>query len=256
MLLFVGHSLRTMTGSGGPQRAARLAGPGRLATRRRDARRAPASPRQPGVAAGRRRRRPRRSPGSSTRRARPGTIRSGAGSILAVPPGYLAHIHTFRFLRGSLRPGEIVLDQQLAATLQAQPGDTVAADAAARARGRCRSRVSGIALVTAPDVLFQPLNPLLGPAPAQPPANIAILPLATFAATVAPALPSISRGRRRLRRPRRADRDAVAGAGAGRPGGARRGSPAHALAQATQIRNRVERSLPGQVSSSTTSPTR
>src|SRR5207248_3392236 len=34
-----------------------------------------------------------------------GTIRSGAGSILAVPPRYLTHLHTFRLLRGSQRPG-------------------------------------------------------------------------------------------------------------------------------------------------------
>jgi len=58
-------------------------------------------------------------------RAALGTIRSGAGTILAVPPRYLDRIHTLRFLRGSLRPGEIVFDQQLAATLQVQPGDAV-----------------------------------------------------------------------------------------------------------------------------------
>src|SRR6185503_16885313 len=109
----------------------------------------------------------------------------------AVPPGYLAHIHTVRFLRGSLKPGELVLDQQLAATLQVQPGDTVTLTP--RRGGRpVHLHVSGIALVTAPDQLFQPLNPLLGPAPAQPPANIAVLPLETFAVRVAPALPSIS----------------------------------------------------------------
>src|SRR5581483_46720 len=55
-----------------------------------------------------------------------GMIRSGAGSTLAVPPSYAARFHTLRMLRGSLRPGEIVFDQQLAATLQVQPGDTVA----------------------------------------------------------------------------------------------------------------------------------
>src|SRR5436189_3082742 len=57
-----------------------------------------------------------------------------------------------------------------------------------------RFRVSGIALVTAPDVLFQPLNPLAGPAPAQPPADIAIMPLQTFATDVAPLLPVTGSG--------------------------------------------------------------
>src|SRR5581483_423779 len=120
-----------------------------------------------------------------------GTIHAGAGAVLAAPPGYLRHIDTFRFLRGSLRPGAVVLDQQLAATLQVEPGQTITLTPRRGARP-VRLPVSGIALVTAPDLLFQPLNPLLGPAPAQPPANIAILPLATFAARVAPALPALA----------------------------------------------------------------
>ena len=175
-----------------------------------------------------------------------GTIRSAAGAILAVSPNYLEHLKTFRFLRGSLAPGQIVFDQQLAATLQVEPGDTV--HLTPRAGGRPLTlRVSGVALVTAPDILFQPLNPLLGPASAQPPADIAIMPLATFARRVAPRLPT------------------VAGLGTGTPAtpGAQvgtqwqvqaqvdphalSGSPAHAFSQANRIRNRVERSLPGQV---------
>src|SRR5439155_11191767 len=94
-----------------------------------------------------------------------GTIRSGAGAILAVPPRYLAHVDTFRFLRGSLRPGEVVFVQQLVATLQVQPVDVVRLTPR-RGAVSIRLRVSGIALVTAPDQLFQPFNPLLGPAPA------------------------------------------------------------------------------------------
>jgi len=174
-----------------------------------------------------------------------GTIRSGAGSILAVPPSYLAHIHTFRFLRGSLRPGQVVFDQQLAATLQVQPGDVVTLTPHRGARP-VRLRVSGIALVTAADQLFQPLNPLIGPAPAQPPADIAILPFDTFARRIAPSLPSISSA---------SGTSAVPGLQTGTQWqvqtqidpAALTGSPAHALAQATQLRNRVERSLPGQV---------
>src|SRR6185437_9404573 len=152
---------------------------------------------------------------------------------------------TFRFLRGSLRSGQIVLDQQLAATLQAQPGDIVSLTPR-RGTTPVRLRVGGVALVTAPDQLFQPLNPLLGPAAAQPPANIAILPLATFATRVAPELSTVGSS---------AGASAVPGAQTGTQWqvqvqadpGALRGSPAHALQQATQLRNRVERSLPGQI---------
>src|SRR2546421_6282519 len=188
MILFVGHSLRPMTSSATRSVPLDWQGPVGSAQQAEHAARAVA--RQHGVleavpAA--------TAPfaGAQHIKRGVGTIRSGAGSILAVPPGYLAHIHTFHFLRGSLRPGEIVFDQQLAATLQVQPGDHVLLTPRPGARPQ-RFRVSGIALVTAPDVLFQPLNPLLGPAPAQPPADVAILLLATFAQRIAPLERSVA----------------------------------------------------------------
>src|SRR5207247_9283005 len=83
-----------------------------------------------------------------------GKTTTGKGTVLAVPPGYLAHIHTFRMLHGSLRPGPVVLDQQMAATLQARVGDTVHLRARAGAKPRAYP-VSGVALITSPDRLFQ-----------------------------------------------------------------------------------------------------
>jgi putative ABC transport system permease protein len=242
MVLFVGHSLGTMTGSA--VRSVPLDWQGPVGSSRAAAGVASRVSRTPGVAEA--------VPTATAPFAgiehvsrNVGTIRAGAGSILAVPPHYLAHIDTFRFLRGSLKPGEVVFDQQLAATLQVQPGDTVRLTPR-RGAAPITLRVSGIALVTAPDQLFQPLNPLVGPAPAQPPANIAILPFSTFAAKVAPALPLITSA---------AGASAVPGSQTGTQwqvqaqidSAALTGSPAHALRQATQIRNRVERLLPGQV---------
>ena len=163
-----------------------------------------------------------------------------------MPPGYLRHIDTFRFLRGSLRPGAIVLDQQLAATLQARVGDTVSFQARSGARPQ-RFPVSGVAVITAPDVVFQPLNPLLGPAPAQPPANAAILPVGTLAATLGRQLHSIAHGA--------GGASAVPGAQSGvqwqvqaqvDPAGLGN-SPGQAFTRAGQILHRVERTLPGQV---------
>jgi hypothetical protein len=241
-VLFVGHSLGTMTGSTvrsvpldwqGPVASARAATvvAGRVGQQRGVAEAAPAAT----------------APFYGIEHVSPtaGTIRSGAGAIFAVPAGYLAHIDTFRFLRGTLRPGEVVFDQQLAATLQVQPGDTVKLTPSRGAKP-IRFRVSGIALVTAPDVVFQPLNPLLGPASAQPPADIAILPFATFASKVAPSLPSISSA---------AGASAIPGSQSGTQWQVQAqvdpvsltGSPSHALQQATQVRNRVERTLPGQI---------
>jgi len=241
MLVFVGHSLTTMTSSA--TRSVPLDWQGPVGSYEAARRAAAGAAARPGVLAA--------TPVATApfagieHNAAVGRIRSGAGSILAVPPGYLDHIRTFRFLRGTLTPGQIVFDQQLAATLQVQPGDIVSLQAR-RGTPLRRFRVSGVALVTAPDVLFQPLNPLAGPAPAQPPADIAILPLETFAKTVARSLPAIG-----------------AGAGAAATPGAQSGiqwqvqaqvdpaalvgSPAHALRRATQIRNTVERTLPGQV---------
>jgi putative ABC transport system permease protein len=175
-----------------------------------------------------------------------GVIRSSSGAILAVPPEYQRHLQTFRFLHGSLRAGEIVLDQQLAATLQAKIGDTVTLTPRGGQKPR-RFVVSGVALVTAPDVLFQPLNPLLGPAPAQPPANIVIMPLDTFARVVAPVLPTVSATN--------PGASAVPGGLAGTQWQVQAQvdpvslgtSPAQAVRTADAMRNRVQRSLRGQV---------
>ena len=240
MLLFIGHSLGTMTASA--VRAVPLDWQGPVAGAHAVQTVAAQVARQPGVLSA--------VPAAtapftgiehSSRSA--GMIRAGAGSILAVPTSY--RLPTLRLLRGSLAPGAIVLDQQLAATLQAQPGDTVSLFVRHGAKP-VRLRVSGIALVTAGDQLFQPLNPLVGPAPAQPPANVAVIPLKTFAARVASELPAITSA---------AGASAVPGSQTGTQWqiqaqldpAALGGSPSAALRRADQIRNRVERSLPGQV---------
>jgi putative ABC transport system permease protein len=175
-----------------------------------------------------------------------GVSSAGSGSLLAVPPGYEHSFDVYRYLQGGLVPGEIVLDQQLAATLQATLGDTVTITPRLGARPR-RFRVSGVALITAPDTVFQPLNPQLGPAPAQPPSNAAILPLATFARTIAPELRTLT--------PAAAGSSAVPGAQGGVQWqvhaqvdpGALGHTPGQAYTRSLQTINAVERSLPGQV---------
>jgi putative ABC transport system permease protein len=242
MLLFIGHSLRTMTASA--TRSVPLDWQGPVSSHAAAVRVAREVTSQPGILQA--------SPtatapfATAEHKAPVGRIRSGAGAILAVPPNYLEHIETFRFLRGALKPGEIVLDQQLAATLQARIGTTVLL------RPRHGSMpepfaVSGVALVTAPDVLFQPLNPLLGPASAQPPANVVVMPLQTFARRFAPHLGSITTAS--------LGSSAVPGAQTGIQWQVQAqvdpstltGSPSHAFVLATRTKNRVERSLPGQV---------
>ncbi|MGB2874710.1 MAG: ABC transporter permease [Gaiellaceae bacterium] len=242
MLIFIGHSLRTMTGSA--VRSVPLDWQGPVGSYSVAEQLARGVAKQPGIIEA--------APvatapfAGTAHKASVGEIRSSSGALLAVPPGYLAQIKTFRFLRGGLRPGSIVLDQQLAATLQAQPGDRISLTPRPGAKP-LSFRVSGIAVVTSADVLFQPLNPVSGPAPAQPPADVAILPIQTFASRVAPTLPSIG----------------TAGLGSSVVPGAQTGtqwqvqaqvdpralggSPSTALRRATQIRLRVERSFPGRV---------
>ncbi len=242
MLLFVGNSLRTVAGSSVRAVPLDLQGPvasyeaartvAAEVSRQRGVLRASAAATAPlagaqhsGVA---------------------GQTSSGPGGVLAVPLDYAGQIHTYRFLQGALRPGAVVLDQQMAATLQAHIGDSVSLVAPG---GRAYSYpVSGVALITAPDILFQPLNPQLGPAPAQPPANVALLPLETFAAGYARALPAISAAS--------VGANAQPGAQTGvqwqvqtqlDPGPLSGGSPSAALERATQTRNRIERILPGRV---------
>jgi len=242
MILFIGHSLRTMTSSAVAGVPPDWQAP--VASRPAAERAAPAVSRQPGVLAAVP---AATAPFAGATHVKPGVgiFRSASGSILAVPQRYSQHIHTIRFLRGSLRSGQVVLDQQLAATLQAQPGDIVSFTARP-GRPPVRLRVSGISVVSAGDVLFQPLNPLLGPAPAQPPVEIAVTTVGTFAQKLAPQLPTI----------------AAASGLPGIPGSVPgtqwqvqaqvdpaqlTGGPAQALRQATGLRNRIQSSLPGQV---------
>jgi putative ABC transport system permease protein len=242
MLLFVGHSLRTMTGTA--VNSVPLDWQGPVSSYRQARAVAAGVAGQPGIEQA--------SPTATAPFVRAAHTSAGAstaaggGSILAVPPNYSAHIQTFRFLQGALHPGAIVLDQQLAATLQAHIGDTITITPRPGARP-LRFPVSGVALITAPDTVFQPLNPLLGPAPAQPPANAAVMPVATFSETVARELPALPTG------------SGGASAVPGAQGGVQwqvqaqvdphslGGTPSQAFTRAGGIVHRVERSLPGQV---------
>ena len=173
-------------------------------------------------------------------------IQAGHGAILALPPRALGQLGVVRLLHGALRDGAVVLDQQLAATLQARVGDTIAIQPRPGV-APVRLTVGGVGIVGAADTLFQPLNPFLGPAPAQPPSNVVVMPLATFERAIAPRLATVA--------PASAAAAAVPGAQRGVSWQvvaqvdphALRGSPRHAFDLANRLRNRVERSLPGQV---------
>ena len=242
MLLFVGHSLQTMTGSA--VRSVPLDWQGPVGSYQRDVQLARSVGAQRGIAHAYA---TATAPFAAAAHRGPGGLtNSGSGALFAVDEGYLQGISTFRLLRGALQPGAIVLDQQLAATLQAQVGDRVALTVRT-GHPPVPLRVSGVGLITAPDTVFQPLNPIAGPAPAQPPSNAAIMDLSTFAKLVAPALPTLRNGA--------AGAAAVPGSLSGvqwqvqaqlDPAGLT-GSPNHAFAQAGQVLHRVERSLPGQV---------
>jgi len=160
MSVFVAHSLRTMTASA--VRSAPLDWQAPLGSYADTTRLARDVARQPGVDYA--------APAATapfsgiTHAGAAGTSSAGNGSILAVPGDYARHVGTVRFLQGGMREGAVALDQQLAATLQAKVGDTISVNVRRGAPPR-RLPVSGIVLVSDADVLFQPLNPLLGPPP-------------------------------------------------------------------------------------------
>jgi putative ABC transport system permease protein len=243
MLLFVGNSLRTVSASAVRAVPIDLQGP---VTSYAAARSVGAGiARQPGVL---------QASATATaplartaHRGPAGATSAGDGALLAVPRDYLRHIETFRYLQGGLRPGGVVLDQQMAATLQARIGDHVTLTTR-RGAPPVRLTVSGVALVSSADQLFQPLNPTTGPAPAQPPANIAIVDVGTFAARLAPTLRTIT--------PASVGSSAQPGAQDGvqwqvqtqlDPKPLSAGSPSQAFKAAGQAKNRLERSLPGKV---------
>ena len=242
MILFIGNSLRTMSGSA--VRSVPVDWQGPVASYAAAQRVAAGVAHQAGVQQA--------SPtataplAGSSHSGAAGNTSTGPGAVLAVPAGYLTHINTFRLLQGKLAPGGVVLDQQMAATLQTRLGDSVTLDAPRG--GAHRYKVTGVAIVGSSDVLFQPLNPLTGPAPAQPPANIAVLELNTFAhgyarglRAITPANPGASAQPDRqtgVQWQVQAQLD---------PAPLSKGSPNAAFALANQTRNRVERSLPGEV---------
>jgi putative ABC transport system permease protein len=243
MILFVGNALHQMSGSA--VRAVPLDWQGPVGSYAQDARVASRVARQAGV--GQASATATAPLAASGHTGAGGKTSTGSGGVLGVPPDYLARIHTFRMLQGSLKPGGVVLDQQMAATLQARIGDRVTLTAKRGGPARAYP-VSGVAVVTEPDVLFQPLNPAVGPAPAQPPANIAILTTDTLARSYAQGLRTIT--------PASPGSSVQPGAQDGvqwqvqaqlASGPLITGSPSQALKRADRTRNRVERSLPGQV---------
>ena len=101
MLLFVGHSLRTMTGSA--VRSVPLDWQGPVASYRQDLTVASQVARQSGIAAADA---TATAPFSAAEHhGAAGSTSAGQGAIFAVDPGYAGHFQTFRLLRGSLRAG-------------------------------------------------------------------------------------------------------------------------------------------------------
>jgi putative ABC transport system permease protein len=243
MLLFVGNSLRTVSTGAVRSAPIDLQGPVNSYASARSV--AAAVARQPGVLQASA---TATAPLAKTAHRGPGGATSaGDGALLAVPSGYLRHIRTFRYLQGGLRPGGVVLDQQMAATLQAQLGDDVTLTTRPGVPP-VTLKVTGVALVSSADQLFQPLNPTTGPAPAQPPANIAVVELGTFARRLAPTLRTIT--------PANVGASVQPGAQDGvqwqvqtqlDPAPLSAGTPSQAFAAAGQAKNRLERSLPGTV---------
>ncbi|MDQ6876485.1 MAG: hypothetical protein M3082_02065, partial [Candidatus Dormibacteraeota bacterium] len=156
-----------------------------------------------------------------------GTATSGAGSILAVPPDYLRAIKPFHLLTGSLEAGGVVLSQPLASTLQAQVGDTVNLQPPGQSTP-VPLKVTGIAVLDASDLLFQPVGGS-GAAGSAPPSQVVIMPTSLFQQALATATGVQWEVHAQV------DRSILAG------------GPAEAQVHLTTFRHQVERSFPGEL---------
>jgi putative ABC transport system permease protein len=104
--------------------------------------------------------------------------RTGAGQVLGLPPGYAAaYPGELRLLAG--RGTGVLLAQQTAANLHAQPGDSIAI--ARPGAAPARVRVDGVVDLPAADSLFQTVGAPPGAQAQAPPDNVILLPQAQFA---------------------------------------------------------------------------
>jgi putative ABC transport system permease protein len=156
-----------------------------------------------------------------------GTATSGAGSIVAVPQDYLRTIRPFHLLTGTLDPTAVVLSQPLASTLQAQVGDTVKLQLSAQG-SPVPVRVSGIAVMDASELVFQPVGGT-GAAGSAPPSQVVIAPLGLFQQSLATA-PGVQ-----WEVHAQIDRSILTG------------GPAEAQVKLATFRHQVERSFPGEL---------
>ncbi|HEY2599220.1 MAG TPA: FtsX-like permease family protein, partial [Candidatus Dormibacteraeota bacterium] len=157
-----------------------------------------------------------------------GVATSGAGSIVAVPPDYLRALNPFHLLTGTLDPGGVVLSQPLASTLRAQIGDTVMLKLSSPT-ALVPVRVSGIAVLDASELLFQPVGGS-GAAGSAPPSQVVIAPIGLFQQVLSGA-PGVQ-----WEVHAQVDRAILAG------------GPGEAQTHLATFRHLVERSFPGEVS--------
>jgi putative ABC transport system permease protein len=106
------------------------------------------------------------------------TQTTGPGRVLGLPDGYAsAFPGEIRVLAGT--GNGVLLAQQTAANLHAQPGDSVTIG---KPRGgRAVVKVDGIVELSAADSLFQKVGAPVGAQPQAPPDNVVLLPQSVFA---------------------------------------------------------------------------
>ena len=170
-----------------------------------------------------------------------GTVSTaGSGGILVVRPDYLGALRPFHLLRGGLSADGVVLSQPLASALQARIGDPVQVQLANGASPPLR--VTGIVVVDAADLLFQPLGPAATGAPPAPPAEVVVVPPGLFSTSIAPLLGSPATGPAGVSTPpvqwqvqAQVSRSIL------------KGDPSAAVAELDTFRHVIERSFPGQL---------
>jgi putative ABC transport system permease protein len=109
---------------------------------------------------------------------------TSTGVLVGIPADYSAMTGLFRVSEGALAPGSIAISRDLASNLGVVPGDDIAFTLPGGATASLK--VSGIVSISGADLLLGPIDAAHRAAGANPPTNVAVMPIADLEAGILP----------------------------------------------------------------------
>ena len=112
---------------------------------------------------------------------------TSTGVLVGIPAEYSAMTGLFGVSEGSLAPGSIAISRDLASNLGVVPGDDIAFTLPGGATASLK--VSGIVSISGADLLLGPIDAAHRAAGANPPTNVAVMPIADLESGILPRVP-------------------------------------------------------------------